>query len=54
MKRTKFNSKHNWNKISWNPDKEGYYLYQCAICRTTGKRHESSSSVIADHKFNCK
>ena len=41
---------HNWNKISWNPDKEGYHIYQCAACGITGKRYGTAAFVTPDRK----
>lgn len=41
---------HNWNKLSWNSDKEGYYVYQCAACGIKGKRHGIIAFVTPDRK----
>lgn len=45
-----FLKEHNWNKISWNSDKEGYYVYQCAACGITGKRHGTIAFITPDRK----
>ena len=47
---------HNWNKISFTPDKKGCYPYQCAVCGATGKRHGTITFVTPDrkHTIYCK
>jgi hypothetical protein len=47
---------HNWGKISFRSDDEGYYPYQCAACGATGKRHGSVNFITPDrkHTIYCK
>ena len=41
---------HNWNKISFNTDKNGCYQYQCAICGATGIRYGVIAFVTPSRK----